>query len=87
MRHARVMERHKALRESRIAASLCATCGQTKPRKGYRDCEPCASKVRLRMRKPVPPPIPLGDVWEYLGATSGLEAAINQAEHDMGAIA
>jgi hypothetical protein len=46
------LERHKAIREARIAAGLCATCGKVPPRdKNSRDCQECRDRINKRVRK------------------------------------
>ncbi|MBR1750900.1 MAG: hypothetical protein IJ740_08480 [Ruminococcus sp.] len=39
-------ERHKALRERRIAKGLCPKCGKRKPEIGYKSCSVCKAKSR-----------------------------------------
>lgn len=39
-------ERHKALRERRIAEGLCPKCGKRKPDTGYKTCSVCRAKDR-----------------------------------------
>jgi uncharacterized OB-fold protein len=39
-------ERHKALRERRIAEGLCPRCGKRKPDAGYKTCSACRTKDR-----------------------------------------
>jgi hypothetical protein len=78
-------ERHKKLREKRLAKGLCARCGNLPFMKGHPLCLACDRKAKAtaakRRGKAIPLLPPSGNVWDFI--PDSLTVAIQEAERDL----